>query len=544
VTSIRSSHARGAAALLIALGLSPFAQAQVFDYDLQGPTTPAYFGYDINRIGDLDRDGCEDFIVGAPKKQGVSDDGEAIVFSGSTGAVLATLDGNTNSLLGASVDGRIDADGDGYPDVLVGAFNDASGGRVVVFSPHQNKILLDLYGTGPENLGASVRSLLDDIDGDGVNDFIAGADTADKAYVYSGATGAVIFTKTGQSGAFFGYSVSAGGDMDGDGVHDFLIGAPWHVGSGGKQTGRVTAWSGKDGSQLWGTDGAADSLFGFSLAHPGDLDGDGRGDCVVGAPNHLDPNGNYTGAVIALSGASGSAIYKVYGDQALDDFGSSVRGMSGDVDQDGTDDFIAGALFSNGDVGYARLFSGATGNVLFTYYEKTSDPSVASCYGAAVAGGDVDGDGRTDVLIGGSCFDFNTGIVETWITAVAKWYTYGNGWSGTLGVPMLTGLTNPVVGQSLSLSLSNSAGVTTVGLLLIGVNSAAIPTGKGGTLLVAPLLYIPVSLPPGGLTLTGSIPNDPSLYGFDLYLQGLELDAGASKGLSFTPGLDLYFGFP
>jgi hypothetical protein len=78
---------------------------------------------------------------------------------------------------------------------------------------------------------------------------------------------------------------------------------------------------------------------------------------------------------------------------------------------------------------------------------------------------------------------------------------------------------------------------------MLGLYKASIPTGKGGTLLVAPFLTVPLALPVGGLTLSGAIPDDASLYGFDLYLQALEADAGASKGISFTRGLDLYFGF-
>jgi hypothetical protein len=110
-------------------------------------------------------------------------------------------------------------------------------------------------------------------------------------------------------------------------------------------------------------------------------------------------------------------------------------------------------------------------------------------------------------------------------------------------VPGFTARTNPVVGNSLKLDLDNSAGVSTAGLLVIGLSKANISTGKGGTLLVTPFLFLPLSLPAGGLTLSGQVPNDPALYGFELYLQALELDAGASKGLSFTRGLDLFFGF-
>jgi FG-GAP repeat protein len=554
MTTLRESPVRILTALFLFACLEPQSRAQVFDYDLQGSTKGDDFGWALNRIGDLDLDGCEDFIVGAPYF-GSSNVGKATVYSGSAGVEIASLSGNNQSFLGGSVDGKIDSDGDGYPDVIVGASADSSsatnGGRVVVFSPQRNKILVDLIGGNMNGLlGQAVRSLQSDLDGDGVNDFIAGAPGIDKTYVYSGATGAVIYTHSGQSGAYSGMSVSNGGDMNGDGIHDYLIGAPSYVDSLGNTTGRVTAWSGKDGSQLWGIDGpAAGSEFGWSIGHPGDLDGDGLGDCVVGAPNYADLSGAVTGAVYAISGASGTTLYTVYGDNNNDWLGSSVQTVGGDIDDDGTTDFISGAPAYAGGKGYARLFSGATGNVLFTYHVMTPDPGVYTNYGSAVGGGDVDGDGRTDVIIGGLLFDFNPstwhgrGIVETWITAVAKWFTYGNGWPGTNGVPLLTAVSDPVVGQSLSLTLQDSAGANTTGMLLIGVKAAAIPTSKGGTLLVDPIFYVPVSVPSGGLTLTGSIPSDPSLYGFNLHLQALEVDAGASKGVSFTPGLDLYLGF-
>jgi hypothetical protein len=75
------------------------------------------------------------------------------------------------------------------------------------------------------------------------------------------------------------------------------------------------------------------------------------------------------------------------------------------------------------------------------------------------------------------------------------------------------------------------------------LSQASIPTGKGGTLLVAPLLYMPISIPVGSFTITSTVPYDPGLCGVDVDLQALEIDAGASNGLSFTPGLDLFLGF-
>jgi len=528
-------------------GLAPCVRAQVFDYRIEGGNSDAGFGGAVSRIGDVDQDGAEDFAVGAPDS-GTSD-GSVSIFSGKSGALLARLAGTYASQLGQAVDGRIDADGDGYPDVLIGAPGDSTsasfGGRVFIYSPHLNLTLVDVQSSiaGAE-LGCSVRTLEDDLDGDGTDDFIVGAFGIDTAYVLSGRTGAVIFTKTGQHGSYFGRSVSAGGNLDGDKFHDFVVGSPKFVNSTGTQTGRVAAFSGKDGSLLWNVNGAADSWYGNSLVHPGDLDGDGRGDLVVGAPYHLDGGGVATGCAIVLSGASGSVLYKVFGDQAGDEFGHSVRGVGGDLDGDGTNDFVVGAPQSGGSIaGFARVISGASGTPLFTLTEH-SDPTGQNAYGFAVAGGDFDGDGRTDVLVGGILYQGALGNVEVWTTAVASWNNYGSGWPGTGGVPAFTARNDPVVGAPLDLDLGNSLGAATPGLVLLGVASASIPTGKGGTLLVAPLLLLPLSLPASGLTLSGTVPNDPALYGFHLYLQALELDAGASKGYSFTPGLDLLLGFP
>jgi hypothetical protein len=548
MTRSAGSCARVAAALLLPAGLAPLARGQVFDYRVEGGSSDLAFGGAVSRIGDVDQDGCDDLVVGAPDSGASS--GAVTILSGKTGAVLAHLNGTTTSQLGFAVDGRIDADGDGWPDVLIGAPGDSTsasmGGGVMIYSPHLNLTLVDIHSsTSNALLGSSVRALEDDLDGDGIDDFIAGAPVANTAYVFSGRNGNVIFTESGQSGSLFGWSVSLGGKLDGDKVADFVVGSPLYLSSAGKKSGRVVAYSGHDGSQLWAVNGAADSRFGQSLAHPGDLDGDGHGDLVVGAPFHLDANGMVkTGCVTVLSGATGAVLYKVFGDQAGDEFGDSVRGVGGDLDGDGTNDFVVGApQLSGAQRGYARVISGASGATIFTLGEH-GDPNGINFYGYAVAGGDFDGDGRTDVVVGGVAYNGGQGNVEVWTTAVARWNNYDTGYPGTLGVPTFTARNDPVVGGHLDLDLSNSLGATTAGLIVIGVSQASIPTGKGGRLLVDPLLFLAVSVPATGLTLSGSVPNDPALYGFDLDLQALELDVGAPLGLSFTPGLDLTFGYP
>jgi hypothetical protein len=124
----------------------------------------------------------------------------------------------------------------------------------------------------------------------------------------------------------------------------------------------------------------------------------------------------------------------------------------------------------------------------------------------------------------------------------ASWRNYGAGYPGTLGIPGLTSSANPVFGTTITLSLGNSSGASTLGVLLAGTKSASIPTGKGGTLLVAWSLLVPVALPPAGFSWPGTIPNDPALCGVAGFLQGLELDPGATYGLSFTAGLELDLG--
>lgn len=126
----------------------------------------------------------------------------------------------------------------------------------------------------------------------------------------------------------------------------------------------------------------------------------------------------------------------------------------------------------------------------------------------------------------------------------ATWSNYGNGWPGTQGVPTLVPTNNPVVGQPLGLQVGNSLGSPTTGYLLLGLSPANQASGLGGTILVnfVPALVFAVPLAQSGVLLAGNVPNDPTLCGVSLYVQFLEVDAGATQGASFTRGLKLDFG--
>jgi hypothetical protein len=124
----------------------------------------------------------------------------------------------------------------------------------------------------------------------------------------------------------------------------------------------------------------------------------------------------------------------------------------------------------------------------------------------------------------------------------AYWQNYGTGFPGTLGIPSLTSSADPVFGTTISIDFSNSYGFYTPSIFLIGLDSASIPTSAGGTILVDYFFTTLVVVGPGGASLVGTIPVDDQLCGVSIYLQALELDPGAAKNLSFTPGLELAIG--
>ena len=101
---------------------------------------------------------------------------------------------------------------------------------------------------------------------------------------------------------------------------------------------------------------------------------------------------------------------------------------------------------------------------------------------------------------------------------------------------------DPVLSETITLQVGNSLGSSTFGFLFVGSANAQIPTSWHGDLLVVPIALIPLPIPTAGLNLPLAIPCDDSLCGISGFLQVLEADAGASKGVSFTPGLELVLG--
>src|SRR5262249_48166884 len=154
----------------------------------------------------------------------------------------------------------------------------------------------------------------------------------------------------------FGGAVAGFGDVDGDGVVDMLVSAPYEDPTQDVDLGAVYLISGATGAVLQHQLGTHDrDLFGWQVCTPGDLDGDGVTDFLVGAADSVFNTA--PGKVYAYSGATGASLFTLQGRPADLFWGRVVRAV-GDVDADGVGDFGVGANINGpGDV---WVYSGAT----------------------------------------------------------------------------------------------------------------------------------------------------------------------------------------
>ncbi|MDX1396302.1 MAG: integrin alpha, partial [Gemmatimonadota bacterium] len=257
----------------------------------------------------------DDLIVGAPFNSQTGDRaGRAYVVSGADGSTILELAGErAGDNFGSAVAGRVLDDGRAI--LVAGAPNagDNYGGRVYVWvgEPHAGPatFTIETDETGAE-LGAMFLSIVGDVDADGHPDVYAsdwsnnarGGSTG-RVYVHSGATGARLYTFTGEArGDGFGIGPADAGDVDGDGHDDLVIGAwqHWGAAAGG---GKVYVFSGADGSVLREITGKVmGDAFGFDATGMGDVDGDGAIDYLITSASSA-VNGTRSGRVYIISGA-------------------------------------------------------------------------------------------------------------------------------------------------------------------------------------------------------------------------------------------------
>lgn len=404
-------------------------------WSVGGEIAGAHLGASVAPAGDTNGDGYGDVIVGAPGYQeGLPSEGRAVLFLGCSSGLSASPTWSARgrqarARFGASVAGAGDLDGDGFDDVVVGAPGaytcEVEEGRAFVFLGGVAGLSEPaVWTTGGGELGAahgaSVASA-GDVNADGYGDLLIGAPgtglggmSAGRVCLYLGGPSgpAMIpsWSKIGeQPGSLFGASVAGAGDLDGDGYADIAVGAPGQdtslkdVGAGFVFSGSTSGPSdGPDWTMLGDTPG---SRLGTSIATAGDVDGDGLADLIVGAPGELN-DGSATGEVYlflgAASGLGSSIAWSAMGEVDPSQFGSCVC-SAGDLDGDGFGDIVVGAWRRSGgrgEEGAAYAFGGsARPPISIPSWSLSTDVPGGFLGFTMASAGDVNGDGYDDLLV-------------------------------------------------------------------------------------------------------------------------------------------------
>lgn len=393
-------------------------------------------------LPDITGNGTPEVVLGAPRESagpGFENAGRVHVYDSLDGQLLASLNSPhpqpVSGAWGAGEAGDFgrdvaaieDLDGNGYPEIVVGAPREDSedyreSGRVYVFDGARRELIRTHESPNPQdysNFGCTL-AVLPDVDGDGIEDLAVGAEqespagvnAAGRVYVFSGVTGRLLYGLASPDGAgahVFGQSLASVPDVDGDGIADLA------VGQGMSQLDHAHLFSGATGRHLR-------TLFSPAVPHGGSFGGR-----VAGIPPHCGFPGSLlvaasgesvegsieAGRVYVIDGSTGAVTCEL---RAPDPVSYAAFGLdahaAADISGDGIPDFVVGSAYTRADgspptsdtkslhrPGAAYIFSAANGQCLgvlnspnleaegyFGHFEITSLP-------------DTNGDGLAEILV-------------------------------------------------------------------------------------------------------------------------------------------------
>ncbi|MBL7732135.1 MAG: FG-GAP repeat protein [Chitinophagaceae bacterium] len=453
----------------------------------------AFFGWSVASAGDVNGDGLSDVIVGARgfDDGANTDEGNCFIYHGSAAGLSAEpfeIENNGlqyQSYYGISLSSAGDINGDGYSDILIGAYSytDDFTDEGLVFVKYgsssgfiQGVESLSEANQGFAYFGFSVAAA-GDVNADGYADVIAGAFQYDNestnegaAFLYYGSPAGIktippaILEPANQQDANFGLSVASAGDVNGDGYSDVIIGAPNYNGSNTDE-GRVYIYHGSatgissSPAISFSDAGQGAAGFGYSVASAGDVNGDGFSDVIIGASGFDDGANTNEGRVFIHHGSVTGINAVAAG--VLDDanqadaaFGYSVA-SAGDVNGDGYSDVIIGAPFYNDDFndeGVAYLHYGSSAGLSLPANRTLNNANQAgSLFGYSVASaGDVNGDGYSDVLVGAPLYD------EPALANTGRAYAYYGSVTGIPAAPDVTFDSADEAGEQFGQSVSSA----------------------------------------------------------------------------------------